>query len=83
MGGGGFSSEAGWEVLEEGGGLVVCYVCLFRLVSDGLFTCEVEEIVEGAGVTVGGGRRDTIHFSSRGEDLELVKTSSGDIPLYM
>ena len=35
--------------------MAVDYVCLIRLVSDGLSTCEVEEIVEGAGVTVGGG----------------------------
>ena len=39
-------------VSEEGGGVAVDYVCPFRLVSKGLLTYEVEEITEGAGVTV-------------------------------
>ena len=48
---------------EEGGEVAVDYVCPVRMVSDGLLTYEVEEIVEGAGVTVvEGGEGDNSVF---------------------
>ena len=59
-------SEARWEASEEGGEVAVEHVCPVRLVSNGLLTCEVEDIVEGAGVTVVVGGKETIQCSSRG-----------------
>ena len=57
MGSGGRTSlvSSGGRCRRIGGGTDVDYVCLVCLVSDGLLTCEVEEIVDGGGVTVVGG----------------------------